>query len=203
VTRHGGRRLVGITVRRRQASDGGVRLLWACRDLSQVRRLETEVERLHATLRVHGRLAALQRLLGVPEPLPAFLDRLLTVTSTLCPGSEMTVMLTDGMQAASSGDAAAELAALEVEQGEGAANARLYQMVSDRGANLERALEYRGAIERAKGLIMHERGVDANEAFEVLREISQRQNRKLRDVAIELLARNAGSQAASRQPPHR
>jgi AmiR/NasT family two-component response regulator len=115
----------------------------------------------------------------------------------------MTVMLTDGMQAASSGDAAAELAALEVEQGEGAANARLYQMVSDRGANLERALEYRGAIERAKGLIMHERGVDANEAFEVLREISQRQNRKLRDVAIELLARNAGSQAASRQPPHR
>ena len=39
-------------------------------------------------------------------------------------------------------------------------------------------------IEQAKGVLMAQRHVDAEQAFEILREASQRYNRKLRDIAL-------------------
>jgi PAS domain S-box-containing protein len=67
------------------------------------------------------------------------------------------------------------------------ANRSLYREVIERGANLERALEHRGVIERAKGMIMCASGVAADEAFAILRVTSQHSNRKLRAVALDVV----------------
>ncbi|WP_274563890.1 ANTAR domain-containing response regulator [Streptomyces spiramyceticus] len=48
---------------------------------------------------------------------------------------------------------------------------------------LETALRSRPVIDRASGILMHVLGCEADEAFGVLRRISQRSNRKLADVA--------------------
>lgn len=48
---------------------------------------------------------------------------------------------------------------------------------------LQAALDSRGVIERAKGILMHRDSIDANTAFELLRKTSMDTNRKLRDVA--------------------
>ncbi len=49
---------------------------------------------------------------------------------------------------------------------------------------LQWALEHRILIEQAKGVLMAQRRVDAEQAFEILREASQRYNRKLREIAL-------------------
>lgn len=59
--------------------------------------------------------------------------------------------------------------------------------VSELANQLQEALEHRGTIERAKGLLMGELGLDEDRAFELLRTQSQHQNVKLRDVAAQLL----------------
>ena len=51
---------------------------------------------------------------------------------------------------------------------------------------LRGGLVTRGAIERAKGILMQSHGISESQAFELLNEMSQRQRRKLRDVASEL-----------------
>jgi len=48
---------------------------------------------------------------------------------------------------------------------------------------LEAAIESRDVIGQAKGIIMVQADIDADGAFDLLRSMSQRQNRKLRDVA--------------------
>jgi GAF domain-containing protein len=53
--------------------------------------------------------------------------------------------------------------------------------------DLRAALRSRGTIERAKGIIMGRTGVDADTAFERLRQMSMDQNRKLRDVAADII----------------
>ena len=45
-------------------------------------------------------------------------------------------------------------------------------------------MESRAVIEQAKGVLMAQRHVQEAEAFEILREASQRYNRKLRDIAL-------------------
>lgn len=53
---------------------------------------------------------------------------------------------------------------------------------------LREALLSRELIGEAKGILMAIRGVSSEEAFELLRDLSQSQNRKLRTVAEELIA---------------
>jgi hypothetical protein len=53
---------------------------------------------------------------------------------------------------------------------------------------LRQAMESRAVIEQAKGIIMGATGCDADAAFGVLSKQSQYTNRKLRDVAEELVA---------------
>jgi AmiR/NasT family two-component response regulator len=48
-------------------------------------------------------------------------------------------------------------------------------------------------------MIMVERGVSADEAFDVLREMSQRQNTKLRTVAAELIADTLARRTTARR----
>jgi GAF domain-containing protein len=54
--------------------------------------------------------------------------------------------------------------------------------------SLERALETRGVIDQAKGILMARTGTDADQAFESLRRASQRSNRKVSDLAQEIVA---------------
>lgn len=57
----------------------------------------------------------------------------------------------------------------------------------DLAAQLQDAMRSRAEIEQAKGIIMGQRGVGPEEAFRALVERSQRTNRKLRDVAREVV----------------
>lgn len=50
------------------------------------------------------------------------------------------------------------------------------------------ALESRDVIGMAKGILMRAENVDPEGAFQVLIDLSQRENRKLRDVAADLVA---------------
>lgn len=52
---------------------------------------------------------------------------------------------------------------------------------------LTEALQSREVIAQAKGIIMAKESCDAEEAFAVLRRISQHTHRKLRDVAAEIV----------------
>jgi hypothetical protein len=54
--------------------------------------------------------------------------------------------------------------------------------------NLEAALERRTTIGQATGLVMERFGLPAEIAFEVLRRLSQERNRKLYDIAVELVS---------------
>ncbi len=63
------------------------------------------------------------------------------------------------------------------------ANADAHWQLGEDARNMRRAMESRAVIEQAKGVLMAQRKVDADVAFEILREASQRYNRKLRDIA--------------------
>lgn len=53
---------------------------------------------------------------------------------------------------------------------------------------LRRALETRTVIGQAQGVLMARQGISSDDAFDILRRASQRTNRKLRDVAAEIVA---------------
>ncbi|MEY2397968.1 MAG: hypothetical protein QOJ00_1142 [Actinomycetota bacterium] len=69
-----------------------------------------------------------------------------------------------------------------------------FSQVSALADNLSKALESRGVIEQAKGVVMATTGVDADSAFGVLRQQSQSENRKLREIAEELVGRQRREQ---------
>lgn len=69
------------------------------------------------------------------------------------------------------------------------ANARAFWGAHELSTNLQLAIESRATIEQAKGILIAQSGLDPDQAFEVLVRASQRTNRKLRDVATELVER--------------
>ena len=52
---------------------------------------------------------------------------------------------------------------------------------------MAKAMESRAEIEQAKGVLMSTHRIDADTAFDLLRQRSQTTNRKLRDVAIDVV----------------
>jgi GAF domain-containing protein len=66
---------------------------------------------------------------------------------------------------------------------------------AEMSAHLQNALASRAVIDQALGIIMGQNRCTADEAFEVLRAISQNRNVKLRDIAADMIA------AISGQPP--
>jgi GAF domain-containing protein len=78
------------------------------------------------------------------------------------------------------------------------ANARAFWRTEEVRRNLEMALETRGVIDQAKGVLIAREGYSADEAFEVLRRASQRANRKVHDIALELVTR---AQHERQEPP--
>ena len=70
------------------------------------------------------------------------------------------------------------------------ANATAYQRATELAQNLTVALEHRDVIGQAKGILIAQDGVSAEEAFDILRRASQRSNRRLHDVAAEIVGRH-------------
>jgi GAF domain-containing protein len=64
------------------------------------------------------------------------------------------------------------------------ANADSHWQLGEQARNMRIAMDSRAVIEQAKGVLMAQRHVTAEQAFEILREASQRYNRKLRDIAV-------------------
>ena len=62
-------------------------------------------------------------------------------------------------------------------------NADVHAQLGEQARNMRLAMNSRAVIEQAKGVLMAQRHIDADQAFDVLREASQRYNRKLRDIA--------------------
>jgi GAF domain-containing protein len=70
------------------------------------------------------------------------------------------------------------------------ANATAYHRATDLAHNLTLALEHRDVIGQAKGILMAQDKVSSEEAFDILRRASQRSNRKVHELAAEIVARN-------------
>jgi len=68
------------------------------------------------------------------------------------------------------------------------ANATAHAELGEQARHMRLAMQSRAVIEQAKGVLMAQRHVDADQAFEILREASQRYNRKLRDIAAGIVA---------------
>lgn len=69
-------------------------------------------------------------------------------------------------------------------------DARIVDLVTE-VEQLQAAMEHRSVIEQAKGVLMHSMQIGPDAAFAVLVAASQRENVKLRDVAVRI----AGAQA--------
>jgi GAF domain-containing protein len=72
------------------------------------------------------------------------------------------------------------------------ANAQAYWDVRQLAENMAEAMKSRAIIEQAKGILMGAQRCSADEAFQILVRASQRENRKLREIAQEIVARTAG-----------
>lgn len=67
------------------------------------------------------------------------------------------------------------------------ANVQVYESAVQLAENLNEAMKSRATIEQAKGMIMMQRQCDADEAFQTLVAASQARNKKLRDIAQEVV----------------
>jgi AmiR/NasT family two-component response regulator len=71
-----------------------------------------------------------------------------------------------------------------------------YRSTAKLARELGEAMRSRAVIEQAKGILMAERHIGADEAFDQLAKLSQQANVKLRDVAGRLVAERSGPPAA-------
>jgi GAF domain-containing protein len=87
---------------------------------------------------------------------------------------------------------ASQTAGLFADQlGVAAANAARYVENTLMATQLKQALEFRGVIEQAKGILMAAQNCGPLDAFDILVRASQNRNRKLRDIALEIVERYA------------
>ena len=68
-----------------------------------------------------------------------------------------------------------------------AGNLYAYQTARNRADDLQRALDTRGVIDQAKGILMDRHKLTADHAFQVLAQMSMKTNRKLHAVAADLV----------------
>jgi hypothetical protein len=64
----------------------------------------------------------------------------------------------------------------------------LVDLLRERNMQLERALESRIVIEQAKGVLLERLGLDADQAFEILRRAARSQRRRIHLLAAEVVA---------------
>jgi GAF domain-containing protein len=76
-------------------------------------------------------------------------------------------------------------------------NAQVYWDARQLGENMRQAMQSRSAIDQAIGILMADGGRSPDEAFQLLVRASQRENRKLRDIAVEIVERVSRRRAAA------
>lgn len=90
-------------------------------------------------------------------------------------------------------DAAIELAqTFAAYAGVALANMHLYTAQGEVAKQLQAAMETRAVIEQAKGVLMAQQKCNADEAFDLLIRVSQRENRKLRTIAQDIVDKATG-----------
>jgi GAF domain-containing protein len=92
-------------------------------------------------------------------------------------------------EAIASAESLAQQAAIVV------ANAQAYWGARELSEQLQEAMASRAVIEQAKGILMAQSRVGPDEAFRIMVRASQRENRKLRDIAAESVTRTIGEKA--------
>ena len=85
--------------------------------------------------------------------------------------------------------------------GEQAAAAQELLRLRAEVAQLRGSIEARVVIEQAKGMLMADRGCSDQEAFDLLVGMSQAEQRKVREIAVELVAAGAARPSAVPVPP--
>jgi len=80
------------------------------------------------------------------------------------------------------------------------ANAQVYWDARELGENLSEAIKSREVISQAVGIVMSAGGRTPEEAFQVLASASQRENRKVRDIAAEIVTRTMERGTKGNQP---
>jgi len=84
------------------------------------------------------------------------------------------------------------------------ANAMAYAAASELAENLREAIATREIIGEAKGILMARQNCTSDEAFDILRRASQRTNRKLREIALDLVrSTERGHRGATAVSAHR
>jgi GAF domain-containing protein len=92
-------------------------------------------------------------------------------------------------EAAFSEDAAERMMTFATHSAFVLANAQVYWDARLLNENLNQAMESRATIDHAVGIVMATGGKSSKEAFQVLVRASQRENRKLREIAEEIVVR--------------
>ena len=131
--------------------------------------METEQRWPHYVARVLD--TGVRSSLSVPLPYQGSSIGALNIYSTRPGAFDSPDSLTAGLEVA-------EVVAVAV------ANAESHWQLGEQARNMRLAMDSRAVIEQAKGVLMAQRKIDAEVAFEILREASQRYNRKLRDIAV-------------------
>ena len=67
-----------------------------------------------------------------------------------------------------------------------------YRATATLAQNMAEAMRSRAVIEQAKGMLMSEKQISADDAFQALRSMSQKSNIKVRDVALRLVEGRSG-----------
>jgi GAF domain-containing protein len=80
------------------------------------------------------------------------------------------------------------------------ANSQAYWDAHQLGEDLLQAMQSRAVIEQAKGILMGAQRCSADEAFQILVRASQRENRKLREIAFDIVSRAAAPRAEAGRP---
>ena len=80
------------------------------------------------------------------------------------------------------------------------ANSQLYQGACALSGQLEQAMASRAVIEQAKGVLIATHAGDEATAFELLTRTSQRENRKLRVVAADIVDAAAAGRRVDLRP---
>jgi GAF domain-containing protein len=81
------------------------------------------------------------------------------------------------------------------------ANTQLYWEARQFTDNMQQAMRSRSAIDQAMGILMADGGRSPDEAFQLLTRASQRENRKLRDIATDIVARATERVRGKSAPP--
>jgi len=126
----------------------------------------------------HARRAGVSSATCLPLPAPG---RVVGALNTFTYGGEEGVPALQGA-ALGAAEAFAAVAAVAV------ASAANVAAATEAAENMRAAMEHRAVIEQAKGVLMAQLQVDPEAAFLELRRLSQRDNVKLREVALRIVA---------------